>query len=195
MTTRSGHDCLRIGDWSAERSTGRIARQRTCLMVEPKVMDLLFLLASQPKRVFSREELFELLWPGVTVGDDCLARAVSKLRSALDDDARAPRYVETVPKRGYRLLASVRADPGAEPSAVAGKIPPEFPFRLVTTAAALLLLFAVTVALLAPRDKAPVGTGSAMSPAEISQRAKSHADMADADRRRAEAGKAEPEKH
>ncbi len=70
-------------------------------------MDLLFLLAGAPGRVFSREQILEALWPGLIVGDDALARTVSKLRQALGDDARAPRYIETISKRGYRLLADV----------------------------------------------------------------------------------------
>lgn len=74
--------------------------------LEPKVMDLLCVLAEQPGHVFTREDLFARVWPGVTVGDDTLARAISKLRRALGDDARNPRFLETVSKRGYRLVAS-----------------------------------------------------------------------------------------
>lgn len=70
-------------------------------------MDLLFLLAGAPGRVFSRERILDALWPGLIVGDDALARTVSKLRQALGDDARAPRYIETISRRGYRLLADV----------------------------------------------------------------------------------------
>ncbi len=70
-------------------------------------MDLLFLLARAPGKVFSREQILEALWPGLIVGDDALARTVSKLRQALGDDAKAPRYIETISKRGYRLLADV----------------------------------------------------------------------------------------
>src|SRR5438270_13793337 len=49
------------------------------------------------------------LWPGVIVGEDSLARTVSKLRQALGDDAKAPRYIETIAKRGYRLLVEVES--------------------------------------------------------------------------------------
>ena len=70
-------------------------------------MDLLFLLASQPGQVVTREQLMITLWPGLVVGEDSLARTVSKLRQSLGDDAKAPRYIETIAKRGYRLLAEV----------------------------------------------------------------------------------------
>jgi tetratricopeptide (TPR) repeat protein len=82
-------------------------------------MDLLFLLASRPGDVLSREEIGRALWPGVHVGEDALARTVFKLRKALDDDPRRPEFVETIPKRGYRLIAAVSAEAPAAPSPVA----------------------------------------------------------------------------
>lgn len=107
MQSETCGDALRVGDWCAHRASGELAGPGGTLRVEPKVMDLLFLLAAQPGRVVAREAILEALWPGVVVGDDSLARTISKLRQALGDDARAPRYVETIAKRGYRLLADV----------------------------------------------------------------------------------------
>lgn len=100
-------DALRVGDWCVHRASGELVGPDGTQRVEPKVMDLLWLLAARPGQVVSRETIFAALWPGVIVGDDSLARTVSKLRQALGDDARAPRYVETIAKRGYRLLADV----------------------------------------------------------------------------------------
>lgn len=97
-------DALQIGPWRAERMTGRLVGEGEVRDLEPKVMDLLFLLAGRRGEVLSREAILAALWPGVTVGEDTLSRTVFKLRRALDDDPKAPRYVETVPKRGYRLL-------------------------------------------------------------------------------------------
>ncbi len=96
---------IRLGPWTALRMTGRLERPGEARDVEPKVMDLLFLLAEQRGEVVTKARLLEALWPGVTVGDDVLSRAVFKLRKALDDNPRQPRYIETIPKRGYRLLA------------------------------------------------------------------------------------------
>jgi tetratricopeptide (TPR) repeat protein len=79
-------------------------------------MDLLLLLASRPHGVVTREEILEHLWPDVIVGDDALARAISKLRRALGDDPRAPRFIETIPKRGYRLIATAPAAGEAVPA-------------------------------------------------------------------------------
>lgn len=98
-------DIIDVGPWRAERMTGRLAREGETRDLEPKVMDLLFLLAGRRGEVVTREAILAALWPGVTVGEDTLSRTVFKLRRALDDDPKAPRYVETLPKRGYRLLA------------------------------------------------------------------------------------------
>src|SRR5688572_3291261 len=70
-------------------------------------MEVLMLLAEHADRVVSREELLHAVWPGVVVGDEALTQSVIKLRRALGDDSRSPSYIETIPKRGYRLIAPV----------------------------------------------------------------------------------------
>ena len=54
-----------------------------------------------------REIILRAVWPDTFVSDDVLTRSVSELRRALDDDSRSPRFIETIPKRGYRLVAAV----------------------------------------------------------------------------------------
>lgn len=106
---------FRVGAWRVDRDACALHGPDGELRVEPKVMDLLCLLAEHPGRVLSRERIMEALWPGLVVGDDALARTLSKLRQALGDDAKSPRYIETIAKRGYRLLAEVeRADQTGE---------------------------------------------------------------------------------
>ena len=121
VDTNACADVLAGGEWRADRGAGTLAGPAGEQRLEPKVMDLLFLLAGAPGKVFSREQILEALWPGLIVGDDALARTVSKLRQALGDDARAPRYIETISKRGYRLLADTvpAADPAVAPVAKA----------------------------------------------------------------------------
>jgi transcriptional activator of cad operon len=97
-------DRIAIGGWQADRSEGRLRRGAECRPIEPKVMDLLFVLAARPNQVLSREVLTRALWPDTIVGEDALARCVFKLRRALDDDPRVQRCIETIPKRGYRLI-------------------------------------------------------------------------------------------
>ncbi len=115
MNDANGSEELRFGPWRARRGTGELWGPEGVERLEPKVMELLFLLAARPDQAVSREELLQRLWPDVTVGEDALARAVFKLRKALGDEARAPRYIETLPKRGYRFLAQSGPEPMQPP--------------------------------------------------------------------------------
>ncbi|MDR6841477.1 winged helix-turn-helix domain-containing protein [Pseudoxanthomonas sacheonensis] len=116
MNTPASNTGLRVGEWSVDSAAGELSGVPGAVRVEPKVMDLLLLLASQPGQVVTRERIMNALWPGLVVGEDSLARTVSKLRQALGDDARSPRYVETISKRGYRLLAEVTMSAAATPT-------------------------------------------------------------------------------
>ena len=82
--------------------------------IEPKAMDVLVYLAGREGQVVSREELERDVWHGALVGYDAVTGTVIKLRKALDDDARHPRYIATVPKRGYRLLPGALQPSGPE---------------------------------------------------------------------------------
>lgn len=73
-------------------------------------MDVLVYLASEPGRVISKQELLGAVWGGAFVEEGALSQAIHSLRKALGDSARHPRYVQTIPKRGYRLLAPVVSD-------------------------------------------------------------------------------------
>lgn len=102
-----GIDTLKIGDIVVEPTLNRLDKGHETLTVEPRVMDLLVLLAESPGRVFSRDEILERVWPQTSVQDDALRRVVTLLRRALDDDPKEPRYIETITRRGYRLVAPV----------------------------------------------------------------------------------------
>lgn len=104
-------------------------------------MDLLFLFASRPNHVFSREVLTQALWPDTTVGEDALARCVFKLRRALDDQAKGSKLIETIPKRGYRLvLDSSLTCPSAEPRAATTRtfVRPALAFTAIAMSATLI---------------------------------------------------------
>ena len=112
---------FRIGDWLVDPAVGSLSLEGRAVKLEPKVMDLLVCLARRPGRVLSREELEQAVWAGTVVGYDAITSAIIKLRKAFGDDSRHPWLIETVPKRGYRLIAPVTAAdaaaaraPGAE---------------------------------------------------------------------------------
>ena len=95
------HDCTVYPDRNA------IVHGEDEAHVEPKAMQVLVVLASQPGAVVTREELLEQVWPETYSGDAALTRCISLLRSSLGDDSHHPRFIETVSKSGYRLLAPV----------------------------------------------------------------------------------------
>lgn len=121
MTFHTFPEGARIGAWCVHARAGRLMRAGEERALEPKVMDLLVLLASRPGEVIAHEEIFAALWPDTIVGDDTLARVVSKLRKAFDDDAKTPLYIETIAKRGYRLIAEIDTAPVAPPASAQSK--------------------------------------------------------------------------
>lgn len=96
-----------LNDWYVDPSLRRISREGAEVKLEPKVMTVLELLASQPGEVFSRESIEAKAWEGLVVGYDALSTTIIKLRKALGDDSQNPRFIETVSKKGYRLVATV----------------------------------------------------------------------------------------
>ena len=99
---------FRVADWEVDPASGWLRRGGITRKLEPRVMDLLVALAQQPAVVLAREELEAQVWSGMVVGYDALSSAMIKLRKALGDDPHHPRYIETLPKKGYRLIAPVQ---------------------------------------------------------------------------------------
>lgn len=98
---------LQVGRWRVETALDRISAEGKTVKLEAKAMAVLACLARCPGQVVSREALLASVWTGVVVGDDSLTQVVIKLRKALGDDPRNPEYIETIAKRGYRLVAPV----------------------------------------------------------------------------------------
>ena len=98
---------LQIGEWRANRTTNELGRAGDTVRIEPRVMEVLMVLADRAGEVVSRDDLLAAVWPGVVVGDDALTQSIIKLRKALGDNPRSPSYIETISKRGYRLIAPV----------------------------------------------------------------------------------------
>ncbi|NNF58158.1 MAG: hypothetical protein HKN04_07935 [Rhodothermaceae bacterium] len=87
----------------------QLSREDVVRRVEPKVMEVLVCMARRPGRTVTKDQFMEEVWAGTIVTDDVLARCISELRKALGDSAQRPEYVETIRKRGYRLIAPVES--------------------------------------------------------------------------------------
>jgi DNA-binding winged helix-turn-helix (wHTH) protein len=110
---------FRLGDWLVQPSLNRVCSGDARHQIEPKLMDVLVYLADRAGQVVSRQEIIDAVWAKRFLADTLLTRAISELRRVLGDDARAPNLIETVSKRGYRLLAISLPSPEVTPGAPA----------------------------------------------------------------------------
>ncbi len=94
----------RIGDWSFDPAAGELRRGDERRRLEDRAARTLELLCRRRGEVVSQAELTKAVWNGRTVSANSLPVVITDLRRALEDDARAPRFIETVAKRGYRLM-------------------------------------------------------------------------------------------
>ena len=100
----------RWDDFVLDLDTYRLERAGTPLSLEPKAFNLLVLLVSRPAHLFTKQEIFDRVWPDTAVTDHALTRVVAQLRRVLGDDVKEVRYLETVPTRGYRWVCPVETE-------------------------------------------------------------------------------------
>ncbi len=103
----SGAD-FRLGDWVVQPTLCRLVSGATVVRIRPKLMDVLSYLVGRAGRVVPKAEIIDAVWAKEYVAEGTLAQSVFELRSALGDDGKGSRYIETIPKRGYRLVAPVQ---------------------------------------------------------------------------------------
>ncbi len=111
---------LKIGDWVADPLLDELSRDGQTVKLEPRKMRLLLALASRPQQVVTLDQLLDEVWSDLVVTPSSVYQSISQLRSVLGDDTAQPRYIATVPRKGYRLIAEVEAiapDPQTEPLA------------------------------------------------------------------------------
>jgi TolB-like protein/Tfp pilus assembly protein PilF len=101
---------FRLGRWLVEPSLNTVSRNGASIHLEPKVMEVLVCLARRPGEAIPKDQLLQTVWPETFVTDDVLIRSISELRRVFEDDARDPQIIQTIPKRGYRLVAAVDAN-------------------------------------------------------------------------------------
>ena len=142
-----GQTAFEFGAFRFDPAERELYRGPERVPMSPKVADTLFVLLTHHGRVVEKGELMQLVWPDTFVEEGGLTRNISALRKALGDEAESSRYIETIPKRGYRFVAPIK-EALAEPemgSSTGTLDAPQPPARrphvaAMTLAAAVLLL-------------------------------------------------------
>jgi TolB-like protein/DNA-binding winged helix-turn-helix (wHTH) protein len=141
---------FKVGKRQVDFGLNSISQNGTTARVEPKVMEVLVCLASQPGEVVPKDSILKTVWRDTFVSEDVLTRSISELRRVLKDDARDSRVIETIPKRGYRLVAPVVWSDG-NGAAFGSLANPELTSRhnssrIIGAAAVCILILAVALA-------------------------------------------------
>jgi transcriptional activator of cad operon len=104
---RTATTMLRIGTWCVNPTSGQISREGESARLEARTLRLLLCLADHAGEVVSIDDLLNQVWSGVAVSSDSVYQAVASLRRLLGDDPKQPTYIATVPRLGYRMVATV----------------------------------------------------------------------------------------
>jgi DNA-binding winged helix-turn-helix (wHTH) protein/TolB-like protein len=108
-STRSSKNgkIYRFDGITVERENFRVEKVGEPVSLTPRAFDVLIFLLGNAGRVVEKQEIFDAVWKDTFVGDNALTKIIKEIRHALEDSADKPRYVETVPKRGYRFIGEV----------------------------------------------------------------------------------------
>jgi TolB-like protein/DNA-binding winged helix-turn-helix (wHTH) protein/Flp pilus assembly protein TadD len=149
---------LRFGPFEAELQAGELRKQGLKVRLQDQPFQILVMLLERPGELVTRQQIHQKLWPADTfVGfDHGLNNAINRLREALGDSAETPRFIETLPRKGYRFIALVAGDgqlveaeypaAAATPVVEAGPLDPRSSARPRLLVTILICCFALTVA-------------------------------------------------
>ncbi|WP_344707276.1 transcriptional regulator [Sphingomonas swuensis] len=119
------NEALTFGPWRIEPAERRLSRDGEAVELSGRYLDALLLLARNAGKLVSKDRFMDEVWAGVPVTDEALTQCIRTLRRTLGDEAARPRFIETVPRHGYRFVAevhsadTVNADPVREETAAA----------------------------------------------------------------------------
>ena len=144
-----------VSEWRVDPFANSVSKGDQTTRLEPKVMQVLVCLAEHPGTVVAKEDLIRTVWADTFVSDQVLTTAIYQLRHTFGEDARSARFIQTIPKGGYRLTAAVAfSEPSSASSEASPSIPPSPEVRwwrsstrrvmvsasVIATAAALLVV-------------------------------------------------------
>lgn len=98
----------RFDDVTVDGENFRVQKNEEAVTLTPRAFDVLIFLIENPNRVIEKREIFEAVWKDTFVSDNALTKIIKEIRHALEDAAEMPRYIETIPKRGYRFIGELK---------------------------------------------------------------------------------------
>lgn len=113
MTEKQSDPVYRFADFTVDVAQRRLMREQRRLDVNGRYFDALVLLLENAGELVSKDTFMTTVWQGVVVSDEALTQCIRSLRRLLDDNARTPRFIETVPKYGYRFVGELKDAPGS----------------------------------------------------------------------------------
>jgi len=155
-------DRVEFGPFRFEVTSGALSRHGMSVRLQPQPARVLAVLVSRPGEVVSRDELRQQIWPEGTYVDfeRGLNFAIAHIRAALGDSADSPRYIETVPKRGYRFIAPITPQQPVQETTAASVESPTAPnpwrTRVLSAAVAIMAVVGVTAVLWLRADTRPI---------------------------------------
>ena len=138
MTEHSAIRLIRFGDFELDIPDARLRRAGTVVDLPPKSFELLVCLVRRPQTLVPKDDLLDIVWGRRFVSEGAIKTVVSELRAALGDDAKAPRWIETVPRRGYRFIGEVSG--GLAPAVAGAALPAPARGSAAASSAVLVLV-------------------------------------------------------
>jgi DNA-binding winged helix-turn-helix (wHTH) protein len=132
-------DAFDFGDFHLDLANRRLSRDGETVELNARYLDALALLVRDHGRLVSKDRFLQEVWRGTPVTDEALTQCIRSIRRQLGDDASRPRFIETVPKYGYRFIASVSSDVTSKASPIvppSAKPPRTWPLSLAVAGAA-----------------------------------------------------------
>ena len=114
-----------FGQFRLDLSAGQLRRGDAVVPLAPKAFTVLQHLVTRGGQLITKDELLELAWADVHVGDGALKVCIREIRRALHDDPKTPKYIETAHRRGYRFIAPVSIDAAAPVAPASPWSPPD----------------------------------------------------------------------
>ncbi|MEG8023025.1 transcriptional regulator [Sphingomonas aerolata] len=114
---------LHFGDFRLDPVNRRLFRAGIAVELNARYLDALILLLEADGALVAKDRFMDVVWRGIPVTDEALTQAIRTLRRTLDDSATAPRYIQTVPKHGYRFVAPIETVTAVVDQEVGGTAP------------------------------------------------------------------------